>query len=179
MNPRSTIVDDFARWTALSALRSGSGHPKAREAVYAALKRVKFGTLFDPSRPPIEEKEFAQWHHASVRKLGRDGFCVGWAAKMINVYLKTRVYVGREGRVGLAKLIHPPIDNGLWKGIALEDDYAAVRSLMHPIENGKRVNAISGITRYETYGKIIDGCRHLANRRGWSLIEVESLWLQQ
>jgi hypothetical protein len=42
---------------------------------------------------------------------------IGWAVKLINVYLKTLVYLAREGRSGLIESIHPPIDNELWKGI--------------------------------------------------------------
>ena len=43
--------------------------------------------------------------------------CVGWAAKLLNVYLKTAVYIGSLGPRELVAHLHPPIDGGLWSGL--------------------------------------------------------------
>lgn len=178
MTPRSKIVDDFARWTALSALRAGAGHPKSRADVYEALKVVTFNSLCDDSRSTIEEPEFARWHRANVEKLDAHGFCVGWAAKLINVYLKTRVYLAGDGRPGLPSLIHPPIDAGLWAGIKRRfPREARLNALMHPHDGTKKITTISGIMRYDHYLRIIEGCRWIAQDQECRLIEVEQFWL--
>src|SRR5262245_13447864 len=99
---RKKIVHDFAKWAALSALRSGSPLKRA-ERVYDLIENyAEWPVLFDTARA-IDETEFDQWHEKTVR-----AFCkvetnlpVGWAAKIINVYLKTRVYLSGEGRKGL------------------------------------------------------------------------------
>jgi hypothetical protein len=58
-------------------------------------------------------------HSAVSTSLEREPrLTVGWATKIINVYLKTRVYIGAQGRHHLKEMIHPPIDAGLWLGLA-------------------------------------------------------------
>lgn len=175
--PRQKIVDDYARWTALSALRSGVGHPKAAADVYRALEAINFDRLLDRDRSAISEPEFAQWHRASVQKLDGRSFCVGWAAKLINVYLKTCVYLAGDGRTGLKALIHPPIDAGLWAGVKAQfPQDAELDALMHPHDGAKKIETISGIKRYEHYSRIIEGCRRVARRERCKLIEVEQFW---
>jgi hypothetical protein len=105
---RKKIVHDFAKWPALSALRSGSPLKRAERAYDLIESHADLAVLFDPTRA-IDETEFDRWHEETVR-----GFCkvephlpVGWAAKIINVYLKTRVHLAGEGRSGLGSVIHP------------------------------------------------------------------------
>jgi hypothetical protein len=115
---RKKIVHDFANWTALSALRSGSPLKRA-ERIYDLIENhADLPVLFDPTRA-TDQTEFDRWHEKTVR-----AFCkaeselpVGWAAKIINVYLKARVYLAREGRKDLVSVIHPPIDYGLQQGL--------------------------------------------------------------
>lgn len=67
----------------------------------------------------ISQEEFDVWHEQETLALCSRN-CntpVGWSAKLINVYLKTAVYVGNLGRPNLQAVIHPPIDSGLWSGI--------------------------------------------------------------
>lgn len=178
MTPRPKIVDDYACWTALSALRSGAGHPKSANDVHKALNSVRFEPLFDRPRGTISESEFAGWHRATVTSLGSQDFCVGWAAKLVNVYLKTRVYLAGDGRTGLSALIHPPIDAGLWAGIRRRFPRdAELNALMHPSGGPGRIKTISGITRYGQYSEIIEGCRRIAARERCKLIELEQFWL--
>jgi hypothetical protein len=96
---------------------------------------------------------------------------VGWAAKIINVYLKTRAYVGAEGRSGLDAAIHPPIDGGLWQGIAVH--FPGRPDLL---AQTNCVARIKDITDYQLYSRIIDGCRKVARELDCRLIEVEQLW---
>src|SRR5260221_14304007 len=87
---------------------------KSRAQVYPLLKGVPFTRLLEPPERPIKAGEFATWHNDAVLSLcEREPLLgIGWAAKLLNVYLKTSVYVGGLGRAGLVTAIHPPIDGG-------------------------------------------------------------------
>ena len=39
----------------------------------------------------------------------------GWAAKLINVYIKTRAYALGAGRPELRSFLYLPLDGGLWR----------------------------------------------------------------
>jgi hypothetical protein len=96
---------------------------------------------------------------------------VGWAAKILNVYLKTRCYVGREGRAQLDEAIHPPIDAGLWLGLRRRfRDHPSILSESNCVER------IKDIADYECYSRVVAGCRAAAKELGCKLIEVEQLW---
>lgn len=169
---RSDIIAQYAGWTALSALRSGAPI-KSRRDVYTALSHVDFPVLFDTSLGPIATEDFSAWHEHAVADLrGRDNrLNVGWAAKILNVYLKTRCYVGAQGRSGLSDAVHPPIDGGLWLG--LERRFAHRPDIL---ERSNCVRRIKDINEYSCYERIIDGCRDAAAELECKLIEVEQLW---
>ena len=116
---RKAIIATYAEWTAMSALRSGAPI-KSRRDVYTALRGVDFAVLFASALGPINRAAFDAWHVSAVQKLieREPRLTVGWATKIINVYLKTRVYIGGQGRHHLKEMIHPPIDAGLWLGLA-------------------------------------------------------------
>src|SRR5262249_12348004 len=115
---RKAIIATYAEWTAMSALRSGAPI-KSRRDVYTALRGVDFEVLFDEALGPINRSTFDAWHAEAVQDmlLREPRLTVGWAAKIINVYLKTRAYIGAQGRHHLKEMIHPPIDAGLWLGL--------------------------------------------------------------
>lgn len=171
-NLRSDIIETYARWTALSATRSGSPI-KSRVDVYTALSGVAFKPLFDMRAGRIEPQEFDRWHRREVAGLKRrdQRLNVGWATKLLNVYLKTRAYIGAEGRAGLSDAIHPPIDAGLWEGIAVE--FAGRNEIL---DLTHCVGTIRGIQDYACYSQIVAGCRKIAAERGCRLIEVEQFW---
>ena len=165
---RQKIVHDFAKWTALSALRSGSPL-KRSERVYDLIDtHGNLTALFD-APGTIGETEFDRWHEMTVL-----AFCnaehdlpVGWAAKIVNVYLKTRVYLAGEGREGLVSVIHPPIDNGLQRGLKKE----------FPNRPWK-IRRIKDIRSYQDdYLPFIQDFRSLAKGKGCLLIELEVYWL--
>jgi len=167
---RAKIVDDFAKWTALSALRSGAPI-KAKQKIDKLLEQsADFRPLFDSSLGKISPEEFDQWHERTVHTFCEDepGLKgqIGWAAKIINVYLKTRVYLAGEGREGLVAAIHPPIDNGL------------VRGLKRNFPKGAwEIQSIKGITSYQDhYIPFICQCGEVTQKKGWLLIEVEFYW---
>ena len=168
---RYRIVLDFAKWTALSALRSGAPI-KSRANVYRLLDAVAFGRVLQPGLP-IAGGEFDAWHEAQTLALcARDRRVpIGWGAKLINVYLKTAAYVGDLGRPGLRDVLHPPIDAGLWAGLA-----ERFRDRPEILDEARCVRRIRDITDYATYLRIIAGCRAAAEALGCSLIEVEQLW---
>ena len=95
---RCQIVLDFAKWTALSATRSGSPI-KSRLDVYPLLDAVAFGEVLQPGSS-ITAAEFDAWHEAETLAIcARDRRVpTGWGVKLINVYLKTAVYIGDLGR---------------------------------------------------------------------------------
>jgi hypothetical protein len=114
--PRHKIAHNFAQWTALSALRSGSPL-KSRDDIYpfVDLKTIKKVLKTDK---PISEVEFNRWDEKTLRSITSDDrLQIGWAAKIVNVYLKSMCYLSGIGRQGLVNYIHPPIDSGLWKGL--------------------------------------------------------------
>lgn len=171
-NVRAEIIETYARWTAMSALRSGAPI-KSRRDVYTAIAGVDFPVLFDNALGPINRTNFDAWHEASTHGLvERDSrLTVGWATKIINVYLKTRVYIGAQGRHHLKEMIHPPIDAGLWLG--LERRFSDRPDIL---DQTHCVTKIKDIKDYVCYRRIIDGCRAAAKELGCELIEVEQLW---
>lgn len=169
---REAIITTFAGWTALSALRSGSP-VKSRAEIYPLLRLANFDAILDPPSGSIAAATFASWHAATVARFcgTLPNLCVGWAAKLVNVYLKTVVYVGGLGPPGLVAHLHPPIDAGLWSGLeAPLRSRPAIRVRTHSV---RRINQI---TDYPRYSAIIEGCRELATELGCLLIEVEQFW---
>jgi hypothetical protein len=166
---RTAIIGSYARWTALSALRSGAP-VKSRDGVYRLLQRVPFDQLLRPSKTPVSPTEFASWHRGAVLSLCRRErrLRVGWAAKLVNVYLKTAVYLGGLGRPGLVTLIHPPLDGSLLAGLR--------RRFPDLFSARPAIRRIRDITNYRTYAQIIAACRAAALRLRCSLFEVEQLW---
>lgn len=170
MNTRDKIIHTFAEWTAFSATRSGCPI-KSKDTVYPLIRIPTYEELLIGDE--IKQDEFNSWHRANTLAICRKEnlLPVGWAAKLINVYLKTRIYIANQGRKGLINCIHPPIDNGLWDGIM--ENYGNDKEI---ISRTHIVNRIKEIKSYETYQKIIEGCQLIANRRKCYLIEVEELW---
>jgi hypothetical protein len=169
---RKAIIATYAEWKAMSALRSGAPI-KSRREVYTALRRVNFAVLFNDALGPINRPTFDAWHAHAVQELIKHEprLTVGWATKIINVYLKTRVYIGAQGRHHLKEMIHPPIDAGLWLG--LKRRFADRPDIL---DRTNCVSRIKDIVDYECYRRIIDGCRVAAKALNCELIEVEQLW---
>jgi hypothetical protein len=170
MNTRDKIIHVFAEWTAFSATRSGCP-VKSKDTVYPLIRTPNYQELLIGDE--IKQAEFNSWHRANTLEIcQRENLLpVGWAAKLINVYLKTRIYIANQGRKGLITCIHPPIDNGLWNGI--KEEYGNDPEI---ISRTHIVNRIKDIKSYDTYQTIIEGCQLIANRRNCDLIEVEELW---
>ena len=171
-NVRKAIIATYAEWTAMSALRSGAP-VKSRRDVYTALRGIDFDVLFEVALGPINRATFDAWHADAVRVMMKrePRLTVGWATKIINIYLKTRVCIGGQGRHHLKEMIHPPIDAGLWLGLARRfPDRPDI------LERTNCVKRIKDIVDYECYRRIIDGCRLAAKALGCELIEVEQLW---
>ena len=170
---RPRIIEQYSEWTALSALRSGAPI-KSRRDVYGALRQIDFAPLFAIDRGPISTDDFDRWHEHAVSGLlaGEPRLTVGWAAKILNIYLKTRCYVGAQGRSNLSSVIHPPIDGGLWEGLRR-------RFPNRPdiLDRSNCVSRIKDIVEYDCYERIIDGCRAAAGELNCKLIEVDQLWV--
>lgn len=65
---QAAIIRDYAKWTALSALRSGAPI-KSREAVYSVLDTLPFGSVFEGS-VHIRAEESDAWHRESAEAMG-------------------------------------------------------------------------------------------------------------
>ncbi|MFO0800079.1 MAG: hypothetical protein U0804_21640 [Gemmataceae bacterium] len=174
---RYSVITTFAGWTALSALRSGSP-VKSRADIYPLLERADFAPLLTPASGPVSAEEFADWHRGATDRIqtAAPKLVVGWATKMLNVYLKTAAYVGDLGRPGLRDVLHPPIDGGLWNGLEswlnarIEPPNAALLARTHAVRR------IKLITDYPTYEAIIAGCREVAAAVPCRLVELEQFW---
>lgn len=169
---RKKIVRDFAKWTALSALRSGSPLKRA-ERVYDLIENHADWPLLFATTRAIDETEFDRWHEKTVLDFVdaepalKSDSQVGWAAKIVNVYLKTRVYLAGEGRENLVSVIHPPIDGGLQRGVKKEFP-----------DRPWKIKRIKDIRSYQDdYLPFIQDCRSLAKEVGCLLIELEVYWL--
>lgn len=132
---------------AVSSARQGikvKGHK-----LYPFLNDIDLATVLDPERSWAVD-EFQCWHEDQVVRLeGAAKTGIGWSAKLVNMLLKTRVYVACEGHPSLAAVIHPPIDNLLIKQISRRyssdpRNRAMVRMCQGDIP-------ITGIRTYEQY----------------------------
>ena len=158
---RKKIILEYSKWCAFSALRSGAP-VKKRDVIYPKIDEVSFSLVLD-GRLTITEKEFSNWHKSECIKLAdslgkKDR--IGWAAKIINIYLKTACYIGGLGRQGLVEVIHPPLDGILAK--ALEKKVSIPR--------------IKEIKSYAQYIELIDLIKNETNKQCISLFEIEKEW---
>ena len=165
---RERLVTDFARWVASCAIPSVSP-----EDVYAALAAVDFAPLFRVELGPIGAEEFRAWHESAIAEMqdAQPKFNVGWAAKILNEYLKTKCYVGGYGRDGLSDVIHPPLDNGLMLG--LRNEFSSDPDLRQRLDS---LEKMSGLDTYAKYDELIKVCERVARMSGCSLLESEQFW---
>ena len=165
---RERLVTDFARWVASCAVPIFSP-----EDVYVALDAVDFAPLFRIELGPICAEEFRAWHEAAIAEMqdAQPKFNVGWAAKTLNEYLKTKCYVGGYGRDGLSGVIHPPIDNGLMLG--LRNEFSGDPDLRQRLDS---LEEMSGLDTYAKYDELIQVCERVARISGCSLLESEQFW---
>ena len=171
---RRRIILEYAKWTAMSAARVGSPI-RSRKALYPLLDRVAFHEVIDRDKGPINTDDFDSWHKRETLRLcdranhpeRETPLPVGWSAKLINVFLKTAVYVGDLGREGLREVLHPPIDAGLRRGLSRRfRGQSFLRDLLV-------VRSISDIKCYATYRTIIGGCRKAAREQQCDPIDLE------
>ena len=93
---REKIINDFSEWTAFSATRSGCP-AKSRGVIYPLVRIPKYQSVL--SGKEILASEFDEWHRESTLAIcgAEPAFSVGWAAKLINIYLKTTVFLPEWG----------------------------------------------------------------------------------
>ncbi len=169
---REALVTDFAKWVASCAVRSNAP-VRSRSEIYNALDAVDFTPLFIDDLGRIDSAEFRAWHRAAIANMQsvQPKLNVGWAAKILNEYTKTKCYVGGYGRDGLADTIHPPIDNGLISG--LKNQFGSDPDL------GSRLDALERMSDLDTYHKyeaLIRVCARVAELSNCSLLESEQFW---
>ena len=174
---RRSIILTYAGWTALSAAslrltdQIESDHLSfARKSQFRLCARDRGNCDFSRRICRLASEATLRMREETPAMV------VGWAAKLINVYLKTASYVGDLGRPGLREVLHPPIDRGLWDGLKRwikRYDGPLDRELL---KRSHLVRRIKEITEYETYATIIQGCREVAEKVPCRLIEVEQFW---
>jgi mitochondrial fission protein ELM1 len=168
---RFNIADTFSRWIAFSGTRSGCPL-KSRKEVYPLINLPNYDVILKGDQP-ISKQEFNYWHRKSSEliKQKEPRLPIGWTTKLINLYLKSMVYVGQFGRPNLVQFIHPPIDKGLWDGIM--ERYSDDDEIISKTHSKTK---IKDIENYEDYRLIIDGIELITNKENWLLLEVEQLW---
>ena len=171
------ITHEFARWATHSALRNPGAPIKSRKDVYAALDVVDFDPLLDTRMGSIDSKEFVEWFTDALAKLmewdGDARLNVGWAAKIISIYLKTTCYLAGFGREGLRDVIHPPIDNQLIKALKQKSWTDPNIPLgLSKLPNTGIIRNIDG----EAYTFIMKIFVLIARERNCTLFEVEQFW---
>jgi hypothetical protein len=166
---REAIVTAFSEWTAFCAARRG----RSSEMLYPLIRKPEYSEILRAAH--VSQDEFEKWHAKStmaIHDASEERLSVGWGAKLINVYLKTRVYIARDFcSSNLIEFIHPPIDNMLVNNIRRM--YGNRREIWQKISI---FSSIAGISDYSSYRQIIDGCREIAKERQCLLIEVDELW---
>ena len=193
------IAHEFAQWSTRAATQSqGSNErfPSKQADINRYLDTVDFGPLFDRTLGPIEEDEFTEWHHEQVDRLQERhmNISVGWAAKMVAIYLKITCYLSGFGREGLASIIHPPFDNILMEQIAEHSFSTFPHDIKDRIDdsdyqmalrNAEEVRAdllnarIEDIDDSLYWEVLIVNCELAADNLGCTPMEVEQLWTTQ
>ena len=169
------IVEDFAKWAAASSARQGCS--LRGKKWYRHIERLNFDLIMDRNRGPITSSEFDELHKSTVEKLAKEAQVeIGWAAKIVNMLLKVKVYIHDEGRDGLKECIHPVMDNILID--KLKSEYSSrrdnqAREIFARIKLGKPIN---GIKSYAQYKNVVDGCRLVARDKKMYLFQVEKFW---
>ena len=164
VEPRYQILVEYAKWTARAAVAAG-GPIKDTDTVNRLLDGVAFGEVL-LGEPEIsfdcrhQRETEALCYEADDLKPDVAPFPVGWSTKLINVFLKTAVYAGGLGRDGLRDVLHPPLDNGIKKG--LKKHFHGRPDMLEKVDFG----AIKDIKDYAhsagpspTYRTVIEGCR--------------------
>ena len=182
IEPRCQILVEYAKWTARAAVNAG-GPIKDTDTVYQLLDGVAFGEVLSGA----QAERFDAWHQRETEALCcrankhlRDvahengnqpaaEFPIGWSAKLINVFLKTAAYAGGLGREALCAVLHPPLDNGLKRG--LQRHFRGRPDMLEKVDFG----AIKDIKKYPRYLAVIEGCCVAAKELECYLIEVEQL----
>jgi hypothetical protein len=145
---------------------------KSAERLRNRLAKVELGKLYGTDT--ITRDEFDGWHKRNCLRLRDSGLHpVGWAAKLLNVYLKTLVYVGGYGRRDLVNWLHPPVDNILIKRLKEECARKDV-SVPKSLDDWTR---IKDVRTYDGYMTLIEDLRHLAPELDTcTAFELERFW---
>lgn len=185
MCDRKAIIENYSIWTAYSAARVGC--PFRGKALGEEFKRIVIdsGRLEILSgKEPISNEEFSDWHEkmvldlSAMKKAKGKKIGVGWAAKILNVFLKTYAYVGDQGRPNIRMFLHPPLDTILIKRIMdhenLKTDSKENIALRKTI---RKAIPISSLKSYKTYLAVIKALRRFAEIIGKKTVfELEDFW---
>lgn len=118
------IHHQFAAWAASTA---ASASPKCRFSVadgVGILEAIGFGPGYarpDKLPAPVSfDKCHRRWRERGIREAKKRGITMshGVAAKLINVYLKSRFTCGGHANHPKVKAIHPPVDSILLRTLA-------------------------------------------------------------
>lgn len=170
----------FAVWAAGSAVRGLSVRSAKHLIEDAGLKLLECNpdNLPGPDDKSIDDQHRG-WREAMVkeaqakgiqfnRKNGLHPFTHGYAAKLINIYLKTVFVCGGHEKHPNVEGIHPPIDSELLNGLS------KCKSVTNP-DFWKEAD-IRGWTSYDSdyYEKVIQAIRNqLGNEPLW---KIEKCW---
>lgn len=121
----------FAVWTAARAVQRSFTKTRIISDVIAETGlRSTSNTMENFSQNEFDEFHRTCCNDLAARFKQRDIDCsYGRAAKIVSIYLKTKLIIGGDLGGPLASIIHPPIDSILLKNLAKQDKYPGLGEL--------------------------------------------------
>jgi len=170
---RKKILISYAEWTAIAAIRSGK-HIKETKIIQEALREIYLGNI------PTTQADFDVWHEEQCKLLREKivslaakqeritkNFELGWAAKILNIYLKTLFYIGDMEPSVVRQFIHPPIDNIFVNAFYKE----------HKVRVAASDFRIKKLEHYLDYAAIINSIKAIQKEKKFlNLMDVENIW---
>jgi hypothetical protein len=135
------IIKTFSEWIAFSGTRSGSPL-KSRADVYPLIQLPNYDEILK-GKKDISKVEFEEWHQRNSELISSQNtkrkMPIGWSAKLINLYLKSMVYVAKVGRPNLIELTHSEVRI---KNIQTYAQYKVIIKGMEKIASGEKMKLI-------------------------------------
>jgi hypothetical protein len=164
---------NFSAWAA-SRAASVVGCRFRVEQGRALFESIGLGpALDDPEKlpePHLVDTVHRNWRQKIIKQAQKRGIVMthGVAAKLINVYLKSRFVCGGHSDNQRVRALHPPIDGLLLKELSIAN-FGGLADLWALAQKARWSKFDS-----ETYEKVIDGIR--SSLKGAPLWEIEQFW---
>ena len=162
---RRHIILRSAEWHAVAAIRSSSPL-KDRGAIKQCVALIKTEELGEiESMTGIRQQEaYDLWHAKTVEGIVAKApeLSFGWAAKLVNVYIKTLAYISDDFWPKLRGAIHPAID-GMLQDMLEKEGLQKTKVGLKDMDR-------------EAYRRLIAEYRNVAAAQNIALVEVDKYW---